>query len=58
MEHLGVSGAHEYVRDVLGVSGPPVEQLAPPVTQHGHLQLAEDGGQGAACQHGMTRSVG
>ena len=48
MQHLGVAGAHEYVRDILGVAGPPVEQLTPPVAHYWHLQLAEDGGQGAA----------
>merc|ERR550525_2131697 len=44
---LGVPGAHEDVRDVLGVARPPVQRLAAGVGQHGDLQLAEDGGQGA-----------
>ena len=46
--YLGVPGAHEDVRDVLGVARPPVQRLAAAVGQHGDLQLAEDGGQGAA----------
>ena len=48
--YLGVASAHEDVWDVLGVASSPVEELTPLVAQYGHLQLAEDGGQGAAWQ--------
>ena len=58
MQHLGVAGAHEYVRDMLGVAGPPVEQLAPPVAHYWHLQLAEDGGQGAAWHDHRSPGIG
>ena len=49
-EYLGVASAHEDVRDVLGVASSPVEALTLLVAQYRDLQLAEDGGQGAAWQ--------